>query len=220
MDMVKKPRREIRLPDYSAGEELFNAISHGVGALLSAAALVLMLVRARGALEETTAALFGAAMIVLYTMSCLYHGLSPERSGKKVLRVLDHCNVYLLVLGTYIPVSLLGVGGGKGWALFGAVCFFTVLGIVFTAIDVDRFQVVSVICHLCSGWSILIGVPDLLRTMGADGLLQLILGGVAYTVGSVLYGLGKRKKYRHCVFHVFCILGTFFHFWAVYAYLL
>ena len=218
--MERTIRREIRLPDYSLGEELFNAISHGLGGLLGTAALVLLAIRARGALALVSVVLFGAATVLLYTMSCVYHALSPAVRGKRVLRVLDHCNVYLLVLGTYIPVSLLGVGGAMGWVLFGVVLLFSLLGILFTAIDVDRYQAVSVICHLICGWSILAGIPGLLHSMGRDGLTWLVLGGVMYSVGAVLYGLGKRKRYRHSLFHVFCLLGTFFHFWAVYTYLL
>ena len=218
--MAKEEKRRVKLPSYSLGEELFNAISHGLGAVLGVVALVLMVLRAHSALQEVTVCLFGAAMIVLYTMSCLYHALSPTREGKRVLRVLDHCNVYLLVLGTYIPVSLLGVGGAMGWVLFGVVCCFTVLGIVFSAIDVDRFQVVEVVCHLISGWSILFGIPGLLRTMSKEGLLFLVLGGVMYTVGAVLYAIGAKKKYRHSIFHLFCLAGTFFHFWSIYQYLL
>ena len=213
-------KREIRIPDYTLGEEIFNAVSHGLGALLSPAALTLMALRAHGALPEIAVSLFGLAMIQLYTVSCVYHALSRDLKGKKVMRVIDHCNVYLLVLGTYIPVALLGVGGTMGWVLLGMVLIFTVLGVVFTAVDVDRFQLVSVICHLLSGWSILIGIPGLLRTMGWSGLQWMLLGGVMYSVGAILYGLGKKKRYRHCVFHVFCLLGTFCHFWAVYSFLL
>lgn len=214
MEAVKK--RQIRIPDYTMGEEIMNAVTHGLGALLSVAALVLMLVRAHGALPTLTVTVFGVAMVQLYTISCVYHALSPRLTGKKVLRVIDHCNVYLLVFGTYVPVALLGVGGALGWVLFGIVLFFTVLGVVFTAIDVDRFQVVSVVCHLLSGWSILIGVPALLRSMGGHGVLFMVLGGVMYSIGAVLYALGKTRRYRHSVFHVFCLLGTFCHFWAVY----
>lgn len=213
-------KKEIRIPDYTLGEEIFNAVSHGLGALLSPAALTLMALRAHGALPEIAVSLFGLAMIQLYTVSCVYHALSRDLKGKKVMRVIDHCNVYLLVLGTYIPVALLGVGGTMGWVLLGMVLIFTVLGVVFTAVDVDRFQLVSVICHLLSGWSILIGIPGLLRTMGWSGLQWMLLGGVMYSVGAILYGLGKKKRYRHCVFHVFCLLGTFCHFWAVYSFLL
>ena len=213
-------KREIKLPPYSRSEELCNAITHGLGAVLSIAALVLMLVRARGALAVTAAALFGSSMILLYTISCLYHALSPGSSGKKVLRVLDHCTVFLLVFGTYIPASLLGVPAPRSWVLFGTVAFFTLLGIVFTAVDLERFQFAAVLCQLLSGWSILLGISGLLQTAGVPGLLWMIAGGVMYTIGAVLYGVGKHKKYCHSVFHLFCLLGSFCHFWSIYWYLL
>ncbi len=210
----------IKVPSYTLGEELFNAISHGIGAALSIYALILMLLRAHGGLAVACVAIFGASMILLYTISCVYHALSRNLEGKKVLRVLDHCNVYVLVLGTYLPASLLGVGGALGWALFGLTAAFTALGVTLTAISVDKYKVPQVICHLVSGWSILIGIPQLLHTMGTAGVRFLILGGVMYTVGSVLYGLGCRKRYIHSVFHLFCLLGTFFHFWGIYQYLI
>jgi len=126
--MEMRKQRFISIPDYTLGEELFNSISHGLGALLGAAALALMMVRARGALKVTAAALFGASMILLYTMSCVYHALSADLPAKKVLRVLDHCNVFLLVFGTYIPVALLGINGKPGWILFGVVGFAIMVG--------------------------------------------------------------------------------------------
>lgn len=215
-----KQMRAISIPSYSMGEEISNAVSHGFGAILSAAALVLMLVRARGALAVTAAALFGSVMILLYTMSCLYHALPPSLSGKRVLRVLDHCNVFLLVFGTYIPASLLGVCGVRGWVLFSVVAFLTLLGIVFTVINMERFQTAAVICQLLSGWSILIGASDLLNTAGVQGFVWMIAGGVLYSIGAILYGMGKRRMYFHSVFHVFCLLGTFCHFWAIYQFIL
>ena len=218
--MSEKKKLNIKIPNYTLGEELFNSISHGIGAALAVVALVLMVVKAHNPLPETTVSLFGATMIILYTMSCIYHALSPNLEGKKVLRVIDHCNVFLLVFGTYIPVSLLGVGGAKGWILFGVIGAFTIIGIVFTAINVDKYKVIATICHLINGWSILIGIPELINNAGHEGLLFMILGGVMYTIGSVLYGLGSKKKYMHCIFHVFCLLGTFFHFWSIYMYLI
>ena len=218
--MAERNKKEISIPSYSLGEELFNAISHGFGALLSIAALVLMLIRARNALEVTTAAIFGTSMIFLYSISCVYHALSPGLRGKKVLRVLDHCSVFLLVFGTYLPASLLGVSGVRGWLLFGLVAFFTALGIVFTALDLERYQLAAVICQLLSGWSILMGASNLRAALGLQGLIWMIAGGVMYSIGAILYGIGKNRKYYHSVFHVFCLLGTFCHFWAIYKYLL
>lgn len=218
----EKPKRKlkIKIPTYSLGEELFNSISHGIGAILSVVALILMVIKAHHPLAEVTVSLFGATMIILYTMSCIYHALSSKLEGKKILRVIDHCNVFLLVFGTYIPMSLLGIGGTLGWVLFSIVCLVTITGIVFTSINVDKFQGIEVVCHLVSGWSALFAIPNLLHTMGKHGLFFLIFGGIMYTVGSILYGLGSKKKYMHCVFHIFCLLGTFFHFWCIYCYLI
>lgn len=213
-------KRGITIPNYSLGEEIFNAISHGIGALLSVAALILMLVKAKTPLAVVGVSVFGFAMIVLYVISCVYHALSRRVKGKKALRVIDHCNVFFLVLGTYVPVSLLGVGGWLGWTLLGLVSVFAVTGISLNGVNVDKYKVASVICHLVCGWSILFGVPALLETMGRAGVYWLLAGGAAYTVGSILYGIGAKKKYIHCVFHVFCLIGTFCHFWAVYSYLL
>lgn len=216
----KTEKRGIVIPNYTLGEEIFNAISHGIGALLSVAALILMLVKAKTPLAAVSVSIFGFAMIVLYVISCVYHALSRRVKGKKVLRVIDHCNVFFLVLGTYVPVALLGVGGWLGWTLLGVVFAFAATGISLNGVNVDKFKVSSVICHLVCGWSILFGVPALLNTMGRAGVGWLVAGGAAYTVGSILYGIGSRKKYIHCVFHVFCLIGTFCHFWAVYSYLL
>lgn len=218
--LYEKKKLNIKVPNYTLGEEIFNSISHGIGALLSIAGIVLMTVKARGALAETAVSLFGSTMIILYTISCIYHALSPRIEGKKVLRVIDHCNVYLLVYGTYIPVSLLGVGGKVGWIMFALVSLITTIGITFTAIKIDKFQIIEVLCHLLCGWSALFVISFLLKTMGKSGLLFLILGGIMYSIGSILYGLGNNKRYMHSIFHIFCMLGTFFHFWCIYIYLI
>ena len=170
--------------------------------------------------ETYLRALHGEWDVLLTPLKPVPHEWFGNLKGKKVLRVIDHCNVFLLVLGTYIPVSLIGVGGVLGWVLFGIVCFFAVLGIVLTAVDLERFQLPAVICHLISGWSILIGIPDLLRTMGSTGLLFLVLGGVMYSIGAVLYRIGAKKRYGHCIFHIFCLAGSFLHFWCIFRYLL
>lgn len=217
---MSKKKLKIRIPEYTLGEEIFNSISHGIGAVLSIPALVLMVLKAHGVLAETTVSLFGAAMIILYTISCIYHSLSHELEGKKVLRVIDHCNVFLLVFGTYIPASLLGVGGTLGWVLFGVVAVFTVLGIVLTCIGIDRFSKLQILCHLINGWSIVFGLPQLLRTAGPQGVFWMVLGGVMYSIGSGLYALGARKRWSHSIFHIFCLLGTFCHFWSIYRFLL
>lgn len=210
----------IRIPKYTLAEELWNSISHGLAAIFAIVATVLMIVKADTPLEYVTTSVFGTTMIVLYVISCVYHALSRRLTGKKVLRVIDHCNVYLLVLGTYTPVSLLGIGGALGWWLFGFVALVSVLGITLSAINTDRFQTIEVICHLLNGWSILIGIKPLYEHMGFTGVLLLLLGGFAYTLGAVFYGLGAKRRYIHSIFHFFCIAGTVCQWLAIYLYLL
>lgn len=216
----KKIKLNIKLPNYTVSEEIFNSISHGIGAIFSIVALILMVVKAHGILPETTVTLFGCAMIILYVMSCIYHALPPSLEGKKVLRVIDHCNVFLLVYGTYIPMSLVGVGGKSGLALFIAITIITIIGVLLTAIKIDKTQVLQVICHLLSGWGALFFISQLKNSLGINGLILLIIGGVMYSIGSLLYAIGRKRKYMHSIFHVFCLLGTLFHFLCVYLFLL
>ena len=210
----------IRIPKYTLAEELWNSISHGLAAIFAIVATILMIVKADTALEYVTVSIFGTTMIVLYVISCIYHALSRRLTGKKVLRVIDHCNVFLLVLGTYTPVALLGVGGALGWWLFGFVALVSVIGITLSAVAIARFQILEVICHLLNGWSILIGLPQLYEHMGLAGVLLLLLGGLAYTVGAILYGIGAKHRYIHSIFHFFCVAGTVLQWCAIYLCLL
>lgn len=213
---VKQKIRTNTLPFYTLGEELINSISHGIGAVFSVFALIFLLLKANVVFEYITCAIFGTTMISLYSISTIYHALSPKISGKKILRILDHCNVYMLVLGTYIPISLLGIGGIKSVLLVIFVSLVTLTCIILTCINIDKYQVASVICHLFNGWSTVIGIGNLYNNTGFNGVLFLVLGGVMYSVGAILYGIGSHVKYMHSVFHFFCIAGTVFHFLCVY----
>lgn len=210
----------IRIPKYTLAEELWNSISHGLAAIFAIVATVLMIVKANTALEYVTVSIFGTTMIILYAISCVYHALSRRLTGKKVLRVINHCNVFLLVLGTYTPIALLGVGGALGWWLFAFVTLVTIVGITLSAVNTDRFQIAEVICHLLNGWSILIGIKPLYEHMGFAGVLLLLLGGLAYTLGAILYGVGAKHRYVHSVFHFFCIAGTVLQWLSIYLCLL
>lgn len=207
------------IPNYSLSEELINSISHGVGGALSICCLVLMLIKANSPLEYITCSIFGTTMITLYAISSVYHGLSSKIKAKKVLRILDHCNVYMLVFGTYFPVALLGISGIKGIILISFVGFITILGITLTCININKYQIVAVILHLINGWSALIGMKEL-YTHGFNTPLFIILGGLMYSIGAILYGIGAHKKYMHSIFHFFCLAGTLFHFLAIYLYIL
>src|SRR5574344_3013208 len=178
---------KVKIPKYTLGEELINSISHGIGAGLSIAGLVLLLVKANNSMEITTCAIYGSCMILLYVISCIYEGLSPKLGGKKVLSVIDHCNVFLLEAGTFTPICLALLGGKLGWVTFGVIWGITTVAIVFNAIDVDKYQLVSVICNLVIGWSALIIYKPLELAMGNAGLYLLIAGGVSYSIGAFLY---------------------------------
>ena len=219
---MEKKKERISVPSYTLCEELVNSISHGVAAAFSIWGPVMLIIKASkvGAMAVTTVTLFGTTMILLYTISCIYHALSPRITGKKVMRVIDHCNVFLLVFGTIIPIALVGMKGICGWIYFGIVGFITLLGIIFSAIDVEKNEKIEVVCHLVNGWSAVLFIKPLIAGVGVTGLILIILGGVMYSIGALLYGLGSTKKYMHSVFHFFCIFGTIFHYIAIYLYVL
>lgn len=219
---MEKKKERISVPSYTLCEELVNSISHGVAAAFSIWGLVMLIIKASkvGAMAVTTVTLFGTTMILLYTISCIYHALSPRITGKKVMRVIDHCNVFLLVFGTIIPIALVGMKGICGWIYFGIVGFITLLGIIFSAIDVEKNEKIEVVCHLVNGWSAVLFIKPLIAGVGVTGFILIILGGVMYSIGALLYGLGSTKKYMHSVFHFFCIFGTIFHYIAIYLYVL
>lgn len=209
---------KVKIPQYSLGEELVNSISHGVGAGLAIAGLVLCLVKAGTAHGAAAVAIYGALTIVLYVISCIYHALSPRLLGKKVMRILDHINVMLMVAGTYMPICLsLLWGTAVGWVAFGIVWLITIISVVFNALDVDRYQGVSVICNLLLGWGSLALLPWLVCP--PEGIfIFLIGGGAVYSLGSVLYVIGARKKYMHCIFHFFVLAASILHFFFIYLY--
>ena len=213
-------KRKISLPEYSLAEELVNAISHGLGASLAIAALVVCIVHSHSALGVISSCLYGSMMIILYIFSCLYHALSPKIRGKKILRILDHDNVFLMEAGTYMPVALaLLVGNGHvalGWTVFGLVWGITVLAIVFTSINVDKFQIIGVICNLALGWGALLMLPVLFSLVGGAGVLMLVLGGLTYSLGALWYAIGSKVKWVHSIFHFYVLIASVFHFIFIY----
>ncbi len=212
-----------KLPDYTKGEEIANMVTHIIGAVFGIVALVLCVVFSaikHDAYLVVGSAIYGSSLIVLYTMSSVYHGLHPNM-GKKVLQVIDHCTIYFLIGGTYTPVVLgpvREVSPGWGWTIFGVVWGFCILGCVFTAIDLKKYSVLSMICYIGIGWIIVIAIRPTIQAVTMKGILFLVLGGISYTIGAVLYGIGRKVRYMHTVFHVFVLLGTMFHFLTVFIY--
>ena len=204
-------------PVYTLSEELLNAISHGVGTLLSVAALVVGVVCAALYSDVwcvVSMAIYGGTLIVLYCMSTLYHSLKPNK-GKRVFRVLDHCSIFLLIAGTYTPYTLVALRDTVGWILFIIVWGAATLGVTLNAVSISRFKIFSMICYIAMGWVIIFAFKPLLDVMETGGIALLLAGGVAYTLGAVLYGLGKRRKYFHSVFHFFVLLGSVLQYFSV-----
>ena len=209
-------REALGLPRYTLGEEIFSSVSHGVSALFAVVALVLLLVFSeKTPLKVTSTAIYGATMVLLYTVSTIYHALGINRA-KVVFRSLDHCTIFLLIAGTYTPITLVSLGGVQGWAMFGIVWAAAVLGVVLNAVSVERFKIVSMVCYLAMGWVVVFVMKTFLQNVSAVGFWCLLAGGVCYTVGAVLYGVGKKVPYMHSVFHLFVLAGSVLHSVCVY----
>ncbi|MCR5357503.1 MAG: hemolysin III family protein [Lachnospiraceae bacterium] len=208
------------LPSYTKGEEVFNMVSHIIGAALSIAALVLCVVVSaihRDPWAVVGSAIYGASLIMLYTMSSVYHGLRPNM-GKKVMQVLDHCTIYFLIAGTYTPVCLAAlrrVNPVIAWVIFGIVWGLAALAITLTAIDLKKYQVFSMICYVGIGWGIIFAFKPLITAITPVGVNWLVGGGLCYTIGAVLYGIGKKHKWIHSIFHLFVLAGSILHFFCM-----
>ena len=211
------------LPDYSRGEELMNTVTHIVGGALGVAALTLCVVFA--ALRHNVygvvgSAIYGASLIALYTVSSVYHGLKPGM-GKKVMQIVDHCTIYFLIAGTYTVIVLSAIRPRYpvlGWGLFAFEWAMAALATTLTAIDLKKYNVISMICYIGLGWAIIPFARQALEVLTLPGFLFLLLGGIAYTIGAVLYGIGSRKKWMHSVFHILVVLGSVLQFFAVLLY--
>ena len=213
---------EITIPKYTLGEELMSSISHGVGALLSIAALVLCVVFSAihgNPAAVVASALYGSSLVILYTMSCLYHALKPNKA-KRVFRIFDHCSIFLLIAGTYTPYTLVTLAGTTGWILFGVIWGAAILGIVLNAIDLEKYSKISVACYLAMGWAVIFAIKPLIAALPTGGLIYLLLGGIAYSVGVILYALGSKRRYMHSIWHFFVLAGSILQFFSVFFYVI
>ncbi len=212
------------LPTYTKGEEIFNMTSHIVGGVLGIVAIILLCVFS--AIHHNTygiisSIIFGISIILLYTMSSIYHGLSPKLKAKKVFQILDHCAIFLLIAGSYTPFCLCTLreyNPNIGWTILVVIWATAILGIVFNSIDLKKFKVFSMICYLLMGWCIILRASILPELLTLNGFILLVSGGIVYTIGAILYGLGKKRKYMHSIFHIFIFLGTLLHFLCILLY--
>lgn len=220
--MAKRtPLHARELPDYSKGEEIMNMVTHIVGGAIGLVALILCTIRSAlagsGGIGIFSAVIYGLSMIALYTMSSVYHGLRPG-TGKKVLQIIDHCTIYLLIAGSYTPfvlVALRPVAPVAAWVIFGAEWALAALAITLNAIDLDKYTVFSMICYIGMGWGIITVAPAIYRVLGTAGFWLLLWGGIAYTIGAILYGIGSKVPWMHSIFHIFVVAGSVLHLLAV-----
>ena len=205
------------LPGYSHGEEQWNMYSHIAGAVLGVVALIWCLVLANTPMEIITSIVYAMTMILLYTTSGIYHGLK-DSMAKRVFQVLDHCTIYLFIAGTYTIVVLVSIrpeDAAVAWVVFAIEWAMAAIAVTLTAIDLQRYRHFSLACYIIMGWAGVIAVKPAIRALGAAGCVLLLAGGISYTVGSVLYMIGKKKQYYHSVFHVFILLGSLLHFFCI-----
>lgn len=213
------------LPNYSRGKEIFNMSSHIVGGSLGIIALllcVLLSAKKGDVYGVVSSIIYGVSFIALYTMSSLYHGLHPN-TGKKVMQIIDHCTIYFLIAGTYTPVLLCRVrliNPFIAWAMFGFVWLCALMAATFTAIDIKKYTKLSMICYIGMGWSAIFAIKTIIKAVPLPGLLFILFGGIAYTIGAVIYGVGKKHHIMHSVFHVLCIIGTVLQFIGIYFYVI
>lgn len=213
------------LPDYTKGEEAMNMVTHIVGGGFAVLIALLCILKAAlwgDAYDIVGSAIYGGTMICLYTMSSVYHGLRPS-TGKKVLQVLDHCTIYFLIAGTYTPIALSAfrpVYPAIGWGLVIFQWALTALAVTLTAIDLKKFNVFSMICYIGMGWAVVPFLKQATEVLTLPGFLFLLWGGIAYTFGAILYGIGSKKRWFHSVFHIFVVLGSVLQFICILFYTL
>ena len=207
------PLAQRQLPVYTIGEERMNMVTHIIGGAVGVAVLVFCILIAAShdnVWGIVGGSIYGASLIALYTVSSVYHGLKPG-FAKKVMQVVDHCTIYFLIAGTYTPILLSAMLPSYpvlSWVIFGAQWGIAFLAAALTAIDLKKFAKFSMICYLFMGWMVILALKPTWETVGPTGFLWLLVGGIFYTVGAVLYGLGKKKKYLHSVFHIFVVFGS------------
>jgi len=208
------------MPDYSQKEEQLNIVSHAIGFALSGIATIALVIKAIGSgdvLQIVSFTVFGLSMMVLYAASTLYHRSTDERLRSK-LKIFDHSAIYVLIAGTYTPFTLVALHGTKGWWIFGISWLFAIIGISLKLFFTGRFKIISTLMYVLMGWMIVFAIKPLIATLPIEGLYYLVAGGIAYTIGAVLYAI-KKIPYNHAIFHFFVLAGTFCHFMSIYFYL-
>jgi hemolysin III len=209
------------IPRYSLREDFANSITHGAGIILSIVGMCVLIALASiygNAWHVVSCTIYGSTLVFLYTASTLYHSIQLDKA-KSVFRVLDHATIFLLIAGTYTPFTLVNLRGPWGWSLFGVIWGLAVIGILFQTTMLRKGAMVSVAFYVAMGWVVLVAIKPMLSFVDTGGLVLLLLGGVAYTLGVVFYAW-RQMPYNHAVWHVFVLAGSAFHFFAILLYVI
>lgn len=223
--MTRTALKDRVLPNYSRSEEIFNMVTHIVGGAFAVIALVLGIIKSAlfsDAWAVVSVSIYGATLVIMYTISSVYHGLRPS-IGKKVMQIIDHCDIYFLIAGTYTPILLCSIREDNpqiAWTVFAVEWGLTALAVVLNSIDIKRFEKFSMACYIGMGWCIVAVLKSTIESITMSGFWWLLLGGIAYTIGAVLYGVGKKIHYIHSVFHIFVIIGSVLQYIAIFLYVI
>ena len=205
-----------KLPFYTLSEEIMSSITHGLGVFFSVVALVLLIIKSPKDFQNIfSISIYGATLIILYTISTIYHALKINRA-KKVFRKLDHCSIFLLIAGTYTPICALLLRGNIGTIILCCVWVTAILGVVLNSIDVNKFSKFSLACYLVMGWAVVFAIKPLIASITPTQMWWLFAGGAFYTIGAIIYVIGKKIRYMHSVWHLFVLAGSICHFMMIY----
>jgi hemolysin III len=216
--------KSISIPDYTKNEEWWNALTHFLGALFGVVALVLNLIVTykKDTAPILTGVFYAFTIILMYTISGIYHFL-PVSDTKRLWRVIDHCTIYLLIIGTYTPIVLVGVRALSplwGWLIFGIEVGVGLFAILLNILDLKKYSAVSMGCYILMGWAIVLNLRLGIEALTPTGFALVLAGGIVYTIGAILYGVGKKRRYFHTIFHVFSVLATILQYLGVFLYVL
>lgn len=206
---------------YTIGEEIFNSVSHGAGVLLSIAALTLLIIFAAlysDGYGLAGAIVYGISLILLYSMSMVYH-IVRKPKAKQILRIFDHCSIFVLIAGTYTPYLLVCMQNPGRWILFGIIWGVAAIGILLNVLGLEKFKKLSMVCYIGMGWAIIFSIRQIASVISMPGVILLIAGGIVYTVGIIFYAL-KKYRYTHSVWHLFVLGGSVCHYLSVLLYVL
>lgn len=224
-ELVQTKRYKTDLPDYTRGEEIVNMVTHIVGGALAIAAIPLLVVFASlhgNPWAIVTGSVYGVTLVTMFTVSSIYHGLKPG-GAKRVMRIIDHCDIYFLIAGTYTPILLCKIrpeNPEMAWTIFGVEWGLAAIAVVLNAVDLKRFEKISMACYIGMGWCIVSILGVTIKTMTLPGFLLLLFGGISFTIGAVLYGMGKRVRYMHSIFHVCVVVGCELQFISILLYVM